>query len=342
MPPLAHLEPQPEVLAAILARFGLEGEATVCGPGTGTASRAAVIAVGDTRLYLKLRNPRYCAPQWMWYDAEVAWRLQETGLPVAPPLRASDGRPWVEVGEEVYQVSPLLGGRREDTPSPAQLREVGSVLRRWHEATRAWRPRSRKPVGRLHDPADALQWLEALLGRARESKARVLREARDWVRRAAAEIPDQAYWELPQVVVQGDVHPANVHFAGDRVVGVFDYDWVCQAPRLTDLADAVIYMAGRRPAPIRDGDIRSLTQAFTLDEVRVSALMAGYGEGLADAERRAMGWLIVCRWTHARADAARRKIPEDERVSYVVQGLLRPLEEVHRVALRLWGHGLAG
>jgi homoserine kinase type II len=340
MVPLPPLELARDEMAAVLRKFGLAGSVCILGPGAGTASQAAIIRIANKDFYLKRRNPRYCAPEWMWYDAEVAWHLREIGLPVAAPLRAKDGKPWAEVGGHVYQIAPMLGGKRQDNPSCEQLRQVGEILSRWHQATACWRPSVAKPVGRLHDPKQAIEWLSELSTSARGSDAKVLYEARQWGERVEVALPDDIYWSLPRVVVHGDVHPANVHFGRNRVVGVFDYDWVCEAPRATDLADALIYMAGRRVKPLRDGDIRSLTQAFVLELERVQAVMHAYGEELTEEEQRAMPWLLLARWIYSRADAAIRKIPESERVAYLVDGFLAPVDEINAASLAMWGEGL--
>jgi homoserine kinase type II len=334
---LLRLELSAQEAAEILAEFGLAGRVRLAEPGKGTASPAVVVQVGEERIYLKARNPRYCAPEWMWYDAQVAWHLESAGLPVAPPLRAKDGRPWVERGGAVYQAARWRAGQRVDTPSLAQLCSVGRLLRQWHRATRHWRPSVRKPVGRLHDPKRAVAGLQEMVGQASRRQAEILRAALSWAECVEAALPDEAYWALPQVIVHGDVHPANLHFQGDAVSGLFDYDWVCPAPRACDLADAFIYLAGVRPQPLREGDIRSLTQPFELPAARVRAVLEGYGEPLLPAEQRALGWLLVARWLYARVDAAQRKIPAGERLPYLCAGLLRPLEEIRRAMAAVFG-----
>ncbi|MCD6351650.1 MAG: phosphotransferase [Armatimonadetes bacterium] len=336
--PLDPLHLSQQKLDALLDQFRLGRGARVVGSGAGTASPAVILKTASgPRFYLKRRNPRYCDPQWMLYDAEVARRAREAGLPVAEPLPAADGRPWVEIDGEVYQVSAMLGGQRCDTPTPRQLLAVGRVLRRWHEALRDRAPSARKKVARLHDPRLARGWLAQLRSGASGQAAHVLAHAIAWLDAVEQALPDEAYWALPQTIVHGDVHPANLHFRDDRVVGIFDYDWVCPAPRLTDLADALIYMAGVRPRPLRDGDIRTLTQPFRLPPRRVEALLRGYGAELTRDELAALGWLMLARWFFSRADAARRKVPPAERLVYVVSGLLRPVAEIRRLIREVSG-----
>lgn len=328
------------VARRVAAAFGLEGQVSIVRSGSGTASQAVVAQVGSATFYLKRRNPRYCAPEWMQYDAQVAERVAAAGLPVAVPLRAADGRPWVELRGQVYQMSRMLAGRRVDEPSLPQLKAIGATLATWHRATRDWRPSVRKPVGRLHDPTQASAWLCSMAAQAPGSHRSVLQSAASWAEAAGRAVPDRLYKALPAVVVHGDVHPANLHFEGNRLVGIFDYDWVCQAPRLTDLVDAIIYTAARRPQPIRDGDIRSITQPFRLEPRRVEALFEGYGMSLQQEEIKALPWLAVARWLFCRADAARRKIPPDERIEYVVRGLLAPIREIDKACRQIWGAGL--
>ncbi len=316
-------------LLRILACFGLDdGPATVVSTGAGTASPAIVVDTASGRVYLKRRNPRYCDEQWILYDAAVADHLLAAAVPVAPPMTALDGRPWAEVDGHVYQVSAWIPGERVAVPTLAQLASVSRVLTRWHAATSTWRPPFTKPVGRLHDPLLSADGLAVFAEEATSAvHRRILIEARSWALRCAEALPDDAYWSLPQAIVQGDVHSQNLHFVGDEVVCLLDYDWVCPAPRIVDLADAILYLGGLRPGPLVEADIRSLTRVFTLPVERVAALLDAYGELSCD-ERAALPWLMLARWLYSRVDAAQRKVAPAERLSYLTTGYLESIGEM--------------
>ncbi len=323
------LDPSADDLRRVLAAFGLDaGDARVVSSGAGTASPALVVDTASGRVYLKRRNPLYCDEQWILYDAAVAEHLLDAGVPVAPPMAALDGRPWAEVRGHVYQLSAWMPGERVPVPSLAQLASVSRVLTHWHDATSTWRPPFTKPVGRLHDPMLSADGLAAFADEASDgAHLLILTEARAWALRCAEALPDDAYWSLPQAIVQGDVHSQNLHFVGDVVVCIFDYDWVCPAPRVVDLADAILYLGGLRPGPLVEADIRSLTRAFTLPAERAAALLDAYGV-LSDEERAALPWLLLARWLYSRVDAAQRKVAPAERLSYLTTGYLESVGEM--------------
>ncbi|MDR3642455.1 MAG: phosphotransferase [Candidatus Doudnabacteria bacterium] len=53
------------------------------------------------------------------------------------------------------------------------------------------------------------------------------------------ELDKAGYDKLPKQVVHFDLHPGNVNFSGDKVSGIFDFDWVRFDSRITDLAGTI-------------------------------------------------------------------------------------------------------
>jgi homoserine kinase type II len=59
---------------------------------------------------------------------------------------------------------------------------------------------------------------------------------------------------MPEMPIHGDYHPGNLKFTGEKVVGVFDFDWSKIDYRLFDVALALVYFASLwddRPAGFR-------------------------------------------------------------------------------------------
>ncbi len=61
----------------------------------------------------------------------------------------------------------------------------------------------------------------------------------DFLKRIKREFESVRYENLPQQLVHFDLHPGNVHFDGNRVVGLFDFDWVRFDCRITDIAATI-------------------------------------------------------------------------------------------------------
>jgi homoserine kinase type II len=304
-------------------------------PGGGSAS-PAVIAVTDRGTYfLKRRNPRYCSVAQLSYDHGVMHHLARAGLPVVPAMRAVSGSRWLVVGAHVYEVYPLVEGREHTIGNEAQIEAAGRLLSKFHLATTGFVPAGDKPHTRMHDPRDSLRGLRwarerTALGTGEMGERAVIRRLIAAAEGVLKRLPDDAYWALPQCIIHGDYHPANMKFAGDEIAGLFDFDWVGRQPRMVDVADGLLYGCGIRPGPLDPADIRTLTQAPRFDQKLVASFGRGYASGIQPtaAELRALPDLLRARWLFSRVDAMERKIPEAEKVSYLIQDVEVPLQEI--------------
>lgn len=334
---------QPTALSQGEVRAVLEaydvGKVLFTRPGAGTANPAVIVVTARGQFFLKRRNPRYSARGQLLYDHAVIRRLARAGLPVTPPQQTISGSRWQEHDGQVYELYPLVEGEQHEDGNLRQVEAAGRVLGDFHLATREFSPGGDKPLPRFHDPQDSLRglrWARDQLAAGRRSPhgdlelVRRLIEAAEAVRRR---LPDEAYRALPQCIVHGDYHPANLKFEGDEVVGIFDFDWVGRAPRMVDVADGFIYFCGRRARPVEPGDIASITQAFTLDMDAVAAFARGYGAkvSVTPQERAALPDLVRARWLFSRVDAMERKMPQDRKLDYLLEDIEAPLAEIDRL-----------
>lgn len=324
--------------AAVLRHYNV-GRLMFLRGGGGTANAAVIAVTARGEVFLKRRNPRYASRGQLVYDHAVMRHLARAGLPVTPAMRSLSGSRWLELGGSVYEVFPLVTGSEHKEGDPEQLAAAGRVLGQWHTATADLQPPGNKPLTRLHDPRNSLRGLRWAREQVRAtggdmSAERRLQDLIAVAEHLLARFPDDVYWSLPQCVVHGDYHPANLKFEGSEVAGVFDFDWVGRQPRLVDVADALIYFCGVRVRPVDPGDIRTLTQAFRLDRGRVTAVGAGYGAHirLTAPELRALPDFIRARWLFSRVDPMERKIPDDERIAYLLEAIEEPLAEIDAAA----------
>ena len=309
-------------------------------PAAGTANPAVIVVTDRGQFFLKRRNPRYSARGQLLYDHAVIRRLARAGLPVTPPRLTISGSRWQEHNEQVYELYPLVGGEQHEDGNLRQVEAAGRALGAFHLATQDFTPGGDKPLPRFHNPQDSLRglrWARDRLAAGRLSPhgdlelVRRLIEVAEAIRRR---LPDRAYWALPQCIVHGDYHPANLKFEGDEVAGIFDFDWVGRAPRMVDVADGLIYFCGRRARPVLPSDIASLTQAFTFDMDAVTAFGRGYAAGVSvtPRERAALPDLLRARWLFSRVDAMERKVPEERKLDYLLEDIEAPLAEIDRRA----------
>ena len=140
-------------------------------------------------------------------------------------------------------------------------------------------------------------------------------------------LSDAIVSELPSAITHGDYTPANVLFHGDKVGGIFDFDWVSRQPRLLDLAEALIFFAGRRTTPIDPDSIWSLVQTWQPDKETASAFLRSYQSvwPLGESECSALPLLMRECWLGVRIRAM-RKVPHADRLRILTEGAFVPLE----------------
>ena len=328
-----------EEISSVLPQFGV-GPLLFTRPSGGTANASVIIVARGGQYVLKRRNPRYCNPQQLTYDHYVLHAVRRKGLPVPQPVKTPSGSRWLEHEGHIYELYHFIEGKAEPDPSMGQVAASGSVLARFHQTTEGLQPRGSKSLGRFWDPKKAMVMLGGLLERARAGDtgsleemdaaeaASVLEYLLAQVAAVEERLPDEAYRDLPQTIIHGDWHPANLKFEGEKVAGIFDFDWVDLQPRMVDIADGMLYVCGVRPPVEGLGDIWSLTVTPQLKLPRMKAFMAAYAgvQPLTEAEVAALADLMAVRWVYSRVDAAERKVAKADQIRFVLREVAVPLE----------------
>jgi len=316
----------PETLDRVLGRYDLGGAYRVAGPGGGTANLNLVVEAPRGRFFLRRRNPRYASPDRVAYEHALMEHLAARGVTGPLPVGTRDGRTAVCDGSDVYELQRFVEGNPFEADSLDQLRSAGLALARFHEALDDFVPPVPKVLPRYDDPKAIRAGYGSLLPQAAPGEQETIRQILDRVARLEAGFPGAAYDALPHCLIHGDYHPANVLFRGDRVVGIFDLDWVSRQPRVRDLSDGIYYFAGRRGAALDGADIHSLTRALRYDIPRARIFLDGYRfcRPVAEAELRALPYVATARWLFSKI-AGMRKVPEPDRPAFAIRDALGPV-----------------
>lgn len=298
-------------------------------PGSGTANASVILDTERGKLLLKRRNPRYSEERWVRFDHALMEHLRARDMPTPLAMPTIQGKRWARAEGKVYELYPYMPGEEHAAGDRRQIESAGEMLARFQAATADFQPPCEKSWERYHSPVRIVEGLEELA--AREGSTlddnELFAIARRTGRELAQRMPDERYWSLPQTIVHGDWHPANLKFRGDGVAGIFDLDWCTRQPRMVDLADGLLFFCGRRREPVIPGDIWSLTQGFEMDGGLVRTFGTAYA-ALASptgAELRALADLMRCRWLYCRVDAMQRKVPRERQVEFLLRDLLPPL-----------------
>jgi Ser/Thr protein kinase RdoA (MazF antagonist) len=322
----------PREAEAVLAHWRLK--ALFTRPAGGTANASLVVVGLRGQYVLRRRNPRYCDRGQLAYDHSVLHALAQAGLPVPHVVRAAGGSRWVEHEGRVYELHQYIEGADFTPDDLAEVAAAGAMLARLHRATEQLQPSGRKDWPRYFDPKVSTKSLKEARRKLRgpspgdlspytpgevdQTLGRLLQEAKDCERG----LPDRAYWALPQAVIHGDWHPANLRFRDGQVIGVFDFDWVGRQPRMVDVTDGLLFFGSVREGRLDGGDIWSLTQPYTPDLERMRVFLQAYRAHvpLERAELAALPNLLRQRALYNRVDPMVRKVPEERQLAFLVAG----------------------
>lgn len=203
---------------------------------------------------------------------DVRSKLVRAGLPFLEPIRALDGRAWVELsGNHLLEVEKYVCG--EDMEIGDRIHVGMSMLARIHDEL------SRIDAGPAARQAPSASHVEARF--ALDSTRRAAAAIRAWAaspqeRRIATrserlarqlQRAEGAYaGRLPRQLVHGDFWDNNVRFRDHEIVAVLDLDFMEERPRVDDLALTLYYVnSGLGPdhgASERVAMLSSLVRAY--------------------------------------------------------------------------------
>lgn len=312
--------------ACVLERYEVGRAVEAPRPAGGTANTNCLITTDRGRFVLRRRNPKYAVPAYVAFDHQLMEHLARRDVPTPRAVCARSGARWVVIGADTYELYPFRPGRPHHRDSLDEIRTAAAALARFHLAAASFDPPPGKEWPRYDDPTQIRAGLEEM----RNSLAGTPHEPSliEQVALIERELPDSVYHALPKHVIHGDFHPANVTFTDDgQIAGIWDMDWCTVQPRIRDVADGLIFFGGVRDGDVDSADITKLTRTWLPDTDRFAAFLGAYirENPLTDEELRLLPIFMRARWLHCRV-IGRSKVPESERLSFFVRGLIEPLQ----------------
>jgi homoserine kinase type II len=241
---------------AIARAHGIDGEIALEGVAAGSVNTNYWLRSGPRAWFLRVYEEQDAAgAAWEWRLLE---RLRALGVPV--PERTPGEA--ITIAEKPVALFEPVGGSQscQAAVSPARARSVGALLSQVHAGTRAY-----------PEPRPSRFGMDAIKRRLSSIDVAAHPELVPLLARVATTI-DEARPALegdaPSSIIHGDLFRDNVHFAGDEIVAVLDWESASSGPSLFDLAVAMLAWCF--------GD--------SLDPSLSRAMAAGYGP-LSPAER---------------------------------------------------------
>ncbi|EST26206.1 phosphotransferase [Streptomyces niveus] len=327
-------------LGDLLRRYDHCGEPLACRPvAQGLLNRGYRLTTTHGTYFLKhhLDGDRESAAR----QHRATRRLQALGVPVAPPVRDTEGGTVAVIGGHCYALHPWIDGRHRTGAqlTAASSRRLGRLLGAVHTCLEQVMESATDRTGRLayegaYDsaaPADTFALIDELLALARGRTPRdgfdSLAEHRLRERRALLEL--HAHHRPPAAAeaatgwVHGDFHPLNLLYRGTEPVAIVDWDRLSVQPRAEEAVRAAAIFFVQPSGELDLVKVRAYARAYRLVSGADTAELASavhrvWWERLNDF------WIL--RWRYQLDD--RRADPQFPAVSALAVWWTRRYEEV--------------
>ena len=236
-----------QALTTILAEYGLGAFQSCARIELGHVNQKWLLETEQGQYLLKRRHASLRRPSLVQAQNALVQHLCRAGFPAPALVRTQYGNPFLAYEGEVYEVQEYVVGNPFDAADPAHLTSSARMLGMYHYAVQGFDHQD------LHRPAErygaaALSWTcKKLLANWRTSTTPRddITLLKPLVQELGEHVQDLRirYLELgrvPELVIHGDYHGANLVFQGHRIVAVVDYDLAHWAARAMEVAEAII------------------------------------------------------------------------------------------------------
>ena len=198
-------------------------------PGESASGNVTFVETeSGTRYVLKRKTVRRTLP----HEYKLLETLAARGVPVAVPLRARSGEPYIQVGEDCFDLSLQLPGTvYSDHYAPGAIeraRQFGAAIARLHAALRNCEQLINvTEMDLTGDIAKSSQVVRSIWSAGQPSIDPILAELEASLVACFAELPKQ--------LIHRDAHPGNMLFLDGKLSGWLDFEIMLRGPRLFDL-----------------------------------------------------------------------------------------------------------
>jgi homoserine kinase type II len=253
------------------------------------------------RYFLKRRHRDLSKPQVIAAQHALIQHLRGAGFPAPVVIPARNGKSFLALENEIYEMHHYIPGVLCDPTDRAHLERAARTLAWYHNAVQGFdHPalhRSSERYGPTALNGIIKQRMDAWRGRTDAELDIQFEELEAHARYLTAGF--NAFGQLPDLMIHGDYYAENLIFQGDTVAGVVDYDLAHWCMRSMELAEALIYFAKEHTVRLRH-----IVYSGVLDLDAVRQFLAVYHgtTRLLEAEIRALPYFIGVIWLSASLD----------------------------------------
>ncbi len=322
---------QERLLRTILGEYGIR-EAGVIRALGGTTATSVYVNVAGKEYVLRRRPAEFSKDAYIDYDHSLIRYLSKHGFPVCPIVSTPGNKSWIVHAGETFELAQYVSGAPVMEPDEEQLRQCGRLLADLHRLGKGFAHGGKSDFAR----EDHFSILGPVLRDLRRSVAGRNRQTEverltDLASSISKRIDEELAPRLEKSVIHGDYHPGNILFHNGKISALLDFYYSAAGPTLRDIGDGLMFVASRRASPLDVDDIRSLTQTWKPDVNRMAAFLGGYASvrKLPDGIEH-LATLMISRWIQCRVRGS-RKIPKEERVAFVFNGLWETIDMLENV-----------
>lgn len=227
------------------------GERNILRNMVGYVNKTYIVETKEGEFVLRQSGP-LTTPEHLEFEVEVLRYLENVGYGLSPRLLANkDGAYLTSTGGSFWMLQNFIPGEIRaswnDTAhfEGEMLRNFFRASAEFTKAAAGFRPsRKYKNEPLAYYLKNARPLFDGLLDVLPESvgKKYLHSEREDLLHFAETtntEFGSLGYDALPKQLVHFDFHPGNVHYSGDAVVGLFDFDWARMDCRITDIGTTI-------------------------------------------------------------------------------------------------------
>ncbi len=233
--------------------YGLDGTgATMSQITVGFVNKTFLIEIAGEKFVLRQSHPD-TTPEHLEFEIEILRFLESQAYALSPRvLPNSEGGYLTRSGGAVYMLQGFVGGEVRASWNDVahfdgeMLKDFFRTAARFSKVAHGFKPSKAYPNEPLtYYTRNATELYESRLSAMPPSENKTyLSEEKDalldFARSTDRELAALGYDLLPKQLVHFDLHPGNVHYIDDKVVGLFDFDWARMDSRLSDFAGAIV------------------------------------------------------------------------------------------------------
>lgn len=281
------LETQEELLDLneIMGAFGIQEWKNIGTVEPASTQGVHLLVEVEGERYVLRERPEGMVEEDLSHRYDFRRYLQHVGIPIPTLLLTPEGKPYVTLDEDVFELQHWASGEIFTSSDPRSLEWVGAagtMLGRIHQASADYRGHKHHWPSEVHMGSQVQGWLHLARAKAEEDDVYAISSAISaWVEAwervlPAAMMSIGSHHDLPELHIHGDYHAHNLRFGKFGVTAVMGLEASHWEKRIFDVAYGLFYFSALA-WDAESGRTRPLVKRG-FDPERARRFLRAYGE----------------------------------------------------------------